>query len=84
MCRSKPDLTVIEFMDFCQDGDVESAKQIYDKYPDKVALLEAHDPDGKTAIHLVTVISLQSGCLLRPFRNYFVLDTSLQRKQPLC
>jgi len=54
MCFSKRyDLNVIEFMDFCQDGELEEAKRIFNEVADKRTLLQAKDPDLRTALHLV-------------------------------
>jgi hypothetical protein len=49
------DITLVEFLDYCKDGIYEKVKELYQAYPNKIAMLKYKDPDLKTCLHLVSI-----------------------------
>ena len=53
-CCEKTDFVIIDFLENCQDGDLDEMKEAYEQNPNPLELLRYADPDGKFALHLVS------------------------------
>ena len=57
MCRTKikEKYENIEFMDYCQDGNLDAAVEVYEATKNPPKLIQAKDHDLKMPIHLVKI-----------------------------